>query len=211
MKKKVDYKPLFVPNTYYHCYNHAVGDEQLFREKENYSYFLDLYKKYVAPISMTYAYCLMPNHYHFLIRIASVEQLKSRYLELKPKAVIDWETMDWHRFITRQLGNFFNAYAKAINKRFSRRGALFEDDVKRPRIDTEAYFLTTLRYIHQNPIHHGFVDGLEDWDFTSYPAYLSTLKTGWYKTEVLNRFGSLQAFCEFHQDFRILPEFDEMY
>jgi putative transposase len=131
-------------------------------------------------------------------------------LELKPKSEIDLETINWHKFVTRQFGNFFNAYAKAINKRFNRRGALFEDDIKRPQIDTEAYFLRTLRYIHQNPIHHGFVTSLEDWDFTSYSAYLSTLKTGLYKTEVLNRFGNLQTFCEFHQDFRILLEFDGM-
>jgi putative transposase len=210
MKKKVDYHPHFAPNQYHHCYNHAIGDELLFREEENYAHFLRLYKKYLAPIMITYAHCLMPNHFHFLVRIRPAEQLKARYLELKPKANEDWETMNWHRFITRQIGNYMNAYAKAINKRFGRRGGLFEHGMKRPVIDNEPYFLTTLKYIHYNPIHHGFVDELESWTYSSYHAYLNHDKKGLFKTEVFQRFGDFQAFCEFHKDFRDLGDFEGM-
>lgn len=141
-----------------------------------------------------YAYCLMPNHFHFLVRVRSVTNLKKRYLELKPTANEDWEKMNWHKFITRQIGNYMNAYAKAINKRFNRRGGLFEHDMKRPRIDNETYFLRTLRYIHYNPIQHEFTTELEDWDFTSYHAYLDHSKKGTYKTEVFQRLGGFQTF-----------------
>jgi hypothetical protein len=118
--------------------------------------------------------------------------------------------MNWHQFITRQIGNYTNAYAKAINKRFNRRGGLFERDMKRPMIDNESYFLRTLRYIHQNPIHHEFTTTLEDWEFTSYHAYLNHDKKGNYKTEVFKRLGGFQAFCAFHQDFRDLGDFEDI-
>ncbi len=199
-KKKINYRPTFIPNQYHHCYNHGIGDELLFRQAENYPYFLQLYKKYLDPVMVLYAFCLMPNHFHFLIRVRSVAELKRHYLHLKPDATVDWKNINWHSFITRQIGNCTNAYAKAINKRFNRRGGLFERDMKRPIIDSETYFLQTLRYIHYNPIRHGFVKELEDWDFTSYHAYLNASKTGKYKTEVLQRLGGIQAFLDFHRD-----------
>ena len=135
---------------------------------------------------------------------------RARSARKKPKASEDWETINWHKFITRQIGNYMNAYAKAVNKRFGRRGGLFEHDMKRPIIDNEAYFLRTLRYIHYNPIHHGFVRELETWEFTSYHAYLNPDKKGKYKTEVFDRLGGFQAFCTLHKDYRDLGEFQEM-
>jgi len=50
---------------YYHIYNHANGDIQLFRNEENYRYFLSRYEKYVHPLVDTLSYCLLPNHFHF--------------------------------------------------------------------------------------------------------------------------------------------------
>ena len=99
---------------------------------------------------------------------------------------------------------------QSINKRFGRRGGLFERDMKRLIIDNETYFLRTLRYIHQNPIHHEFATALEDWEFTSYHAYLNQEKKGSYKTEVFKRLGGFQAFCAFHQDFRDLGDFEDI-
>lgn len=54
---------------YYHIFNRGNGGEKLFREDRNYPYFLGLCAKYVEPVTETYAYCLMPNHFHFLVRI----------------------------------------------------------------------------------------------------------------------------------------------
>jgi len=52
----------------YHIYNHAVADGNLFIEDANYQYFLKLWEKYSSPIAETYANCLMPNHFHFLVK-----------------------------------------------------------------------------------------------------------------------------------------------
>ena len=51
---------------FYHLYDHAVGDENLFRNENNYKYFLKKYAEYFNPIAETYAYCLMPNHWGYV-------------------------------------------------------------------------------------------------------------------------------------------------
>lgn len=207
MQEKVDYYPKLFPNQYHHCINHAVGQDLLFREADNYRYFLDKYEKYIEPITTTYAYCLMPNHFHFLLRINNKQEIIQYYQQINPDKPID-ENFDFHTFISRQFSNFFNAYSKAYNKKYDRRGTLFERPFKRPLIDNESYFFNTLRYIHYNPILHGFVDELEEWNSTSYHVYLHHGKKGKFKTEVFQRLGGFQAFCELHQDFRDLGDFD---
>ena len=63
------------PEGIYHVYNHAVGEENLFRSAENFRYFLDRYQYYLSPVVETYAYCLLPNHFHLLIRVRSRQEL----------------------------------------------------------------------------------------------------------------------------------------
>lgn len=63
-----------VPGQYYHVFNKSVGGELLFRNEANYLYFLGKYKKYVSPFAETLAYCLMPTHFHFLIRPLGFEK-----------------------------------------------------------------------------------------------------------------------------------------
>ena len=58
-----------VPNKTYHIFNHANGFENIITENENYRFFLDKYKQYILPIAETYAYCLLPNHFHLVVRI----------------------------------------------------------------------------------------------------------------------------------------------
>ena len=58
-----------IPNNVYHIFNHANGFENIFVSGENYRFFLEKYKNHISPIAETYAYCLMPNHFHFVLRI----------------------------------------------------------------------------------------------------------------------------------------------
>ncbi|MEM9849254.1 MAG: hypothetical protein AAF847_15320, partial [Bacteroidota bacterium] len=202
-KKTTDYYPPMLPNQYHHCVNHAIADTLLFREADNYRYFLEKYKKYVAPVTVTYAYCLMPNHFHFLIQIRPTEQIQAHYKKLKPNTSPDCTTFDYHKFVSQQFSNFFNSYAKSYNKKYKRRSALFEDYFKRPLITNKTYFLNTLRYIHQNPVLHGFADDLETWPHNSYLAFLDDNKKGYYKERVLSLLGGLKGFIDFHQNFRL--------
>jgi len=67
------------PEAFYHIYNRANGNENIFFKDENYLFFLKKYKEYISPICNTYCYCLMPNHFHFLIEIKNEEELKSYF------------------------------------------------------------------------------------------------------------------------------------
>ena len=66
------------PDAFFHVFNRANGSELLFSSQENYQYFLKRYKHFIPSIAETYCYCLMPNHFHFLIKIKSEEELKMR-------------------------------------------------------------------------------------------------------------------------------------
>jgi putative transposase len=60
-----------IPGKYFHIYNRGINGQNLFLEPANYEHFLRLFEKYVDPVGETFAWCLMPNHFHFLIRIRS--------------------------------------------------------------------------------------------------------------------------------------------
>jgi REP element-mobilizing transposase RayT len=67
------------PGYFHHIYNHANGNENLFKRDENYHYFLKKFKQYIFPIADTFAYCLMPNHIHFLVRIKEEDALSESF------------------------------------------------------------------------------------------------------------------------------------
>ena len=180
-----------LPGLYYHVYNHANGDENLFRQEENYHYFLNLWAKHIEPIADTYAYCLMPNHFHALIRIKELDIIEAKI------AMSDEVTIE--TFISRTFSNFFNAYAKAFNKMYDRRGSLFNRPFKAKEIDNDQYLTVVIAYIHRNPVHHGFRDTIDDWPFSSYEALLSTKPTKIKRRKVLDWFGNVPAFRQSHK------------
>ena len=63
--------------SFYHIYNRGNNKEKIFFEEKNYRHFLKLFDKYLSPYVDVYAYCLMPNHFHFLIRVKMVEEQTS--------------------------------------------------------------------------------------------------------------------------------------
>ena len=62
-------QPDFVPNGIYHIYNHANGWENIFKVEENYRYFLQKMGDYAPKVVDVLAYCLLPNHFHFLVQV----------------------------------------------------------------------------------------------------------------------------------------------
>ena len=66
--------PLTFESTF-HIYNHAVGEDLFFREEENYRFFMEKFSKWILPVSKVSAYCLIPNHFHFCLRVKSKSEL----------------------------------------------------------------------------------------------------------------------------------------
>jgi REP element-mobilizing transposase RayT len=207
----------FQPDTYYHVYNHAIGHENLFRNTGNYHYFLKKYAEYLYPVCQTYAYCLMPNHFHLLIKIRSSEELIAFHIEnerRKGKEIneddISSKTLDFHKTVMLQFQHFLNGYAQAINKQFSRKGGLFLNHLKRIVVPTDSYFTSLIHYIHFNPVHHGFCKDLRDWQHSSYNAFLLEKATRLERDEILNWFGNREQYLRFHQQALDTSRFSEI-
>lgn len=189
------------PDTFYHIYNRANGSENLFREEENFRFFLRKWAMYIQPIAETYAYCLMPNHFHFLIKTRLEEDVLA-FVQQKRPSLQGFQTLGgitYANTLSRQYSHLFNCYTQAYNKRFDRRGSLFSPNFKRKEIDSENYLTTIIQYIHHNPIHHGFCNRYEDWPYSSYKVFINKGATRIDRNYVLNWFGGRDAFTHFHQ------------
>ena len=75
----------FEAGTYYHIFNRGNNKENIFKEEGNYTYFLQLTKKYLKETCNIYAYCLLPNHFHLLLKIKENEQLPIDFQNGKKK------------------------------------------------------------------------------------------------------------------------------
>ncbi|HVM88269.1 MAG TPA: hypothetical protein VMT76_08770 [Puia sp.] len=146
------------PLSYYHIFNHAIGNENLFREDENYRFFLQKYDLYIYQVAETLAYCLMPNHFHFLIKIKSEGQLVAAFPKFKTL-----EKLIEANCISKQFSNFFSSYTLSFNKKYNRMGSLFLKNFKRQQVEKDSYFSKIIHYIHSNPVHHGFVHSVDEW------------------------------------------------
>ncbi len=132
---------------YYHIYNRGNNGSKIFFEDENYQHFLRLYKKYIPPIADTFAWCLMQNHFHFLVYIKQDEEIyKEDYLKLPGRE-------SKKPIASRQFGHLFNAYVQAINKKYKRTGSLLEKPFERKKVTSEDYLKKLIFYIHNNPVH----------------------------------------------------------
>ncbi len=168
---------------YYHIYNRGINGEKLFKEQLNYEHFLNLYDYHIAPIAETFAWCLMNNHFHFVVRIKEVEEITS---EKKIPA-------------SQSFSNLFNAYTKAINKRYNRHGSLFERPFRRKSIDNNSYFQNVIVYIHNNPVHHTICEHPIEYPWSSYITCISDKTTKLKRKEVLYLFDDLENFKYVHQ------------
>ena len=177
---------------YYHIYNRGIDRGNLFFEERNYRHFLKLYTRHVTPVADTFAYCLLPNHFHFLVRIRDLSGL-SNLTGLLP---------------SKRFSNLFNAYTKAVNKAYSRTGSLFQRPFGRIQVTDDAYFARLVIYIHHNPQKHGLVDDYRSWVYSSYGALVGGQVTRLERDAVLGWFGDREMMLQTHKEqmSALLPE-----
>lgn len=178
-------------NSYHHIYNRGVEKRIIFNDEQDYKVFLKYLKEYLSPppdpkeklksftlkglsfkgmprqpknyhgkIELV-AYCLMPNHFHFLIHQVNTDQLE----------------MFMRSLCTR--------YSMYFNKKYSRVGSLFQGPYKSVLVNEEPYLLHLSRYIHLNPKE--IISDIEN-AFSSYAEYLGIRKTLWIKSDIVISF-----------------------
>lgn len=143
------------PGFVYHIFNRGNNRENIFKEHKNYSYFLTKVRFYLAPLCDIYAYCLMPNHFHLIVRIK-----ESNYT-----------IGESQRELCQPFSNLFNSYTTSINKSYERTGSLFQEHFHRERITRETYFRNAFIYVHTNPVHHKFVAHFMEYPWSSIHDY----------------------------------------
>ena len=127
----------------------GINQQQIFEDREDYEKFLEILKNCKAICGFKlFAYCLMGNHVHLLIQEG---------------------TENLEQIFKRLCGRFVYWY----NIKYQRVGHLFQDRFKSEPVDSEAYFFTVLRYIHQNPTKAGLCKHVEDYAYSSYLEYFN--------------------------------------
>lgn len=149
----------FVPDIYYHFYNRGNNRQVVFFEPDNYLYFLGGLKKYLVPVVKIIAYCLMPTHYHILVRVM-----------LQTSEVL--KTSEVSAQVSLAMQKFLISYTKAINKRFERVGSLFQGQFQAKPIQNYPHLMNLCVYIHGNPVKDGLVATPEDWIYSNYLEWL---------------------------------------
>ena len=177
------YLDLIEPGCTYHVYNRAVGDDLLFNTENDYKFFLHLLKVNILPVAKILTYCLMPNHYHLVIRIN--DNLNEKDVKKVSQAF-------------RKIGIQF---VKSVNYKEGRKGTLFMRPFKRIKITNEFYLLQLILYIHLNPLGH---NGRDLVMFSQYPwsSYADIIngKSELIDIElVISFFDDLENFQETHQ------------
>ena len=166
---------LYGADQYYHIYNRGCNRKIIFREQNDFYYFLSLLKRHLSDENIfdssgrlfskyndeveLVAFCLMPNHFHLLC-----------YLK-EPEGII------------HLMRSVMTAYTMYFNKKYKRTGKLYEGAFLASRISTDAYLWQVSRYIHLNPIDGGY--DFEKYDYSSLPYYTGTKKADWLHTEKL--------------------------
>jgi REP element-mobilizing transposase RayT len=145
----------------YHIYNRGNYKQQIFASEENYLHFLRLMHKQLSPVCDILAWCLMPNHFHFLVYINAHSLTQQTNLPLP-----------MHSFSLR-IRHLLSSYTKAINKANKRHGNLFQQRTKSKAIDgtRDKHAEIVFHYIHQNPLKAGLVNKIEDWPYSSFKDY----------------------------------------
>jgi len=190
----------FANNELYHIYNRGVEKREIFTQPRDYKRFLKAcyyyqflgstqsFSKFSKSQLNTFkslnenklveiiCYCLMPNHFHFLIR-----QLKSNGASI---------------FIS----HLTNSYTKYFNTKYIRIGPLLQGTFKALIVESDEQFIHLSRYIHLNPIVSGLVKDLSQYPWSSYHEYMQGKGMICSVNEILNLFPSVDEYKEFIED-----------
>ena len=172
-----------MPDKYYHIFNRGANGKVIFYTPANYNYFLKLIDKFLLPYCTIISYCLLPNHFHLLIRTHESH----------------WDISEYRKMITRQFKGLFVTYAMAINKQEHLIGNLFDPKYKRLEITDDDYLKYLIFYIHYNPEKHGYVKDFTEYQFSSFQAVLSHSETKVDRNLSVELFGDIDNFKNYHR------------
>ena len=161
----------FDPNEIYHVFNRGNNKQTVFFNDSNYIFFLQKIKKEWKPYCEILCYCLMPNHFHFMIVLNN---------EGRDNIVLG-DKLSNIQNLSKVIGKTLSSYTKAINIQNKTTGNLFQKKTQAKCLSNQQYKndkylnkdikLTCFHYIHQNPVMANLVKELYQWIYSSFPDY----------------------------------------
>ena len=205
----IQYLAEFEEEEVYHVYNRTNNKEALFADDENRRFFLRKYKELLSPFVDSYCWCLLPNHFHLLVKVKMVDSIAT-YLQSKPPALL---TITEKRFvesadrlkmigelIEQSFKRFFQSYAMSFNKQQQRSGNLFHKPFRRVKIMSDEQFTMAIIYIHANAVKHGLAKDMYSYPWSSWHTIVSTGPTKLLREDVIKWFGGLNACIQTHNE-----------
>ena len=195
----------FTENGFMHIICKSISGSKLFKNDDNRLYFLLKYAQYSTGYLNTYAYILLDNHAHFLIKNTSSDELKSYLKSLSKDSLKTHQKrylaneICYSEAVEFQMKDFFIAYAMAFNKKNNRSGSLFVNPFRRVRIIDEIHLHQLVIYIHANALKHGICKEFKNYKWSSYQTILSEKKTILLREKILDFFGGKDSFVKQHQ------------
>ena len=156
----------------YHIYNRGNNRQRIFFNHGNYHYFLNKCHHFLKPVCQIFSWCLMPNHFHFLIAVdeKSLTPIRSGGITMPA--------------ITNAFRLLQSSYAKGINVQQKRTGNLFQQKTKAKLVSGLVnYTRTAFFYIHQNPVKAYLVKSKHEWEHSSWHEYFGKNITGLCNTD----------------------------
>lgn len=139
----------FEEGHYYHIYNRGAGRQSICRDDSDYLRLLKLLNGVSSECDISViAYCLLPNHYHWLVR------------------------QDGAIAADKLVGRVFGSYSQSFNLRHKRSGTLFEGTFEAILVETDEYLRHLCRYIHANPVRHGLALSPDLWPYSNYLEWI---------------------------------------
>ncbi len=195
----------FYEGNIYHVFNRTNNKELLFLSEENRRFFLHKYQHYLSVYADTFCWCLLPTHFHLLIRIKPYKEIFDKLYQHKDNLTATAlaflkDEITLSELVEGAFKNFFQSYALAFNKQHNRKGNLFYKPFKRVHVDQETQFTQTVVYIHANAFKHGIEKDLTKYNWSSYNSIISSGTTDLAREEVLSWFGGIEMFIKTHKE-----------
>lgn len=177
----------------FHIYSRGNQQKTIFYTEANYFYFIRKMEKELLPHSHLLGYCLMPNHFHWLVQIKANEQ--------------NAENSNAHAAnFSKATGILLRSYARAIQKQQQFTGSLFQQNAKSKLLATRNDILTCLNYIHNNPLKANLTSKTNDWKFSSLNEYLTTGDSGICNKKLLFELADVDHKYDFANQYKGLNE-----
>jgi len=163
----------------FHIFNRGINQQTVFHDDQDKRIFLERFRKYLGDYCEVLCFCILDNHYHFLLRIKEGKDLPSNF--------------------SKQFGKLILSYTHYYNRKYQHSGPVFHRRFKRLIVETEDYLRHLIWYIHSNPLKHGVED--EFWNYYYCSFYFISrrladpLLSGSYTLEL---FGGLEPLMKFH-------------